>query len=302
MAITTICSGCSKTLAVADEHAGRQARCPACGTIYTVPNRSADVANATPGVSNNPIDRFPGSPYAGSAPIDSLEPIDLDQPDIEPDNAPTIAPIGEATSPDSRTSPDTYAATNASGGLRSGLSSDQATAPYPASASSSNASASAGSGMYWMRAANGAEYGPVDLNTLNRWFSEGRVGHNYMIRAGRDGAWQVAASFQPAVQPASNINPFASPAAAPVPGHYTKSDQSGIILALGILSWFGFCPIFGTVAWALGSQVLADMDQGVIDPTNRSFVQAGYYLGMINVVLWVCCIGLLFVGAAISTI
>jgi hypothetical protein len=38
MAIETICQGCSKKLRVADEHAGKQARCPECGMIYTVPN------------------------------------------------------------------------------------------------------------------------------------------------------------------------------------------------------------------------------------------------------------------------
>ena len=38
MAIETICQGCSKKLRVADEHAGKQARCPDCGMIYTVPN------------------------------------------------------------------------------------------------------------------------------------------------------------------------------------------------------------------------------------------------------------------------
>lgn len=37
MAIETICQGCSKKLRVADEHAGKQARCPECGVIYTVP-------------------------------------------------------------------------------------------------------------------------------------------------------------------------------------------------------------------------------------------------------------------------
>lgn len=47
MPIETICSGCAKKLRVADEYAGRQARCPDCGTIYTVPavvesSRSAD--------------------------------------------------------------------------------------------------------------------------------------------------------------------------------------------------------------------------------------------------------------------
>jgi hypothetical protein len=31
------CTGCGQTLRVGDEHAGKQARCPACGTIASVP-------------------------------------------------------------------------------------------------------------------------------------------------------------------------------------------------------------------------------------------------------------------------
>lgn len=41
MAIETICNGCAKKLRVGDEHAGKKARCPDCGTIYTVPAATA---------------------------------------------------------------------------------------------------------------------------------------------------------------------------------------------------------------------------------------------------------------------
>ena len=37
MPIDTICQSCGKRLRVADEHAGKTARCPGCQTIYTVP-------------------------------------------------------------------------------------------------------------------------------------------------------------------------------------------------------------------------------------------------------------------------
>lgn len=37
MAIEIGCTGCGQTLRVADEHAGKKARCPACGTIVQVP-------------------------------------------------------------------------------------------------------------------------------------------------------------------------------------------------------------------------------------------------------------------------
>lgn len=37
MSIEIGCTGCGQTLRVADEHAGKKARCPACGTIVQVP-------------------------------------------------------------------------------------------------------------------------------------------------------------------------------------------------------------------------------------------------------------------------
>lgn len=40
MPIETICEGCARRLRVPDEHAGKKARCPQCGTIYIVPGSS----------------------------------------------------------------------------------------------------------------------------------------------------------------------------------------------------------------------------------------------------------------------
>lgn len=47
MPIDTKCPGCGRLLRVGDEHAGRQARCPACCTIYVVP--SGQTPARTPG-------------------------------------------------------------------------------------------------------------------------------------------------------------------------------------------------------------------------------------------------------------
>jgi len=41
MPIDTLCQTCGKRLRVADEHAGKTARCPGCQTIYTVPQPNA---------------------------------------------------------------------------------------------------------------------------------------------------------------------------------------------------------------------------------------------------------------------
>lgn len=47
MAIETICSGCGQRLSVADENAGKRARCPACGQIYTIPDSTAEQGRPT---------------------------------------------------------------------------------------------------------------------------------------------------------------------------------------------------------------------------------------------------------------
>ncbi len=43
MPIDTKCPGCGRLLRVGDEHLGRQARCPACSTIYVVPSGQTPV-------------------------------------------------------------------------------------------------------------------------------------------------------------------------------------------------------------------------------------------------------------------
>ena len=46
MPIDTVCN-CGKRLRVADEHAGKKARCPQCGAIYVVPSPTAPVADSS---------------------------------------------------------------------------------------------------------------------------------------------------------------------------------------------------------------------------------------------------------------
>ena len=52
MAIESPCPGCGVVLAVPDEHAGKQARCPECATVFLVPSKTESVAetaeNLTP--------------------------------------------------------------------------------------------------------------------------------------------------------------------------------------------------------------------------------------------------------------
>lgn len=268
MAITTNCSGCGKTLAVADEFAGRQARCPACGQIYTVPSPA----------SSNPTAPQPTAPPAAPASFDA--PLDL--------GLPAQSGIPTSTTPSFSTPSPTPAPTGFNSNSDSGTSGVQ----------------------YWMKAGNGAEYGPADAATLGRWFTEGRVGPDYQIRIGQFGHWQPAAAFQSMVtgqmtMPETGANPYATQSTNFAPGiatnrTYPKADQSGLVLAMGILSWVGGCAIFGVIAWVVGAQALADINAGRADPASRGVVQVGYYLGMVNVILCILCVGMFMLSLLVS--
>jgi hypothetical protein len=159
---------------------------------------------------------------------------------------------------------------------------------------------------YWMKAGDGSEYGPVDRGTLDRWFQEGRIAANYQVREGETGQWQQASVFQmqASANPYASSNPYAaspSPAAA-APAVYPKADQSGLILAMGILGLF-LCGVFAIVAWVMGHNALKDMQAGAMDPTNKGLTQVGYYMGMVSVILHIfgCGAYFLLVMAMVAT-
>jgi hypothetical protein len=154
---------------------------------------------------------------------------------------------------------------------------------------------------FWMETADGNVYGPVDRAGLDRWFSEGRVGPGYRIRQGEFGAWGRAEDFRPVDRAA--VNPYAPLGASGGTGifNYPKADNGILILAMGILG-FVICPILSVVAWVMGSGALRDIASGQMDPKNKGLVQAGYYLGIINCVLNVFCIGAYLIIIAISIV
>lgn len=233
MAIQTICGGCGKTLSVADEHAGKRARCPACGHVYVVP-------------------------------------------------APAPQYFAETVAPDS--SDANYPASSEA----------------PEAAAESAPSPSPDSDQYWMRTADGTEYGPTDRDNLSRWFREGRVGEGYQIRRGPTGLWQDAAFFaheipsesmqRPAAGSSSAKNPYAvqtnaGVATAPAPLHrYPKPDRGVIVLVMGILSYV-ICGLFAIVAVIMGRSALNDINAGLANPNDKPLVQIGFWMGVVSLIL-----------------
>jgi hypothetical protein len=67
MGIESNCPGCGKTLRVAEEHAGKRARCPQCGAIYEVPSSSQPDPNESP---QKAADTPTSAPYEQMKPED----------------------------------------------------------------------------------------------------------------------------------------------------------------------------------------------------------------------------------------
>ncbi len=53
MPIETTCPGCGRKLQVGEEHAGKQARCPLCNEIYSVPSPAGEAAATTAGSADS---------------------------------------------------------------------------------------------------------------------------------------------------------------------------------------------------------------------------------------------------------
>jgi hypothetical protein len=58
-----------------------------------------------------------------------------------------------------------------------------------------------------------------------------------------------------------------------------------LVLALGIMSWAIGCPVFGVMAWVMGSSDIRDMQRGTMDSRGLGLTQAGQVIGMIHALL-----------------
>jgi hypothetical protein len=215
MHVETICPGCQRKLRVGSEHAGKQARCPMCNAVYSVPS------------------------------IEAIQPADP---------------------------------------------SDQ----------------------WRLQTPEGQEYGPASRVVLEGWVAEGRVSDDCKLLCEADGIWRTAGDVYSVLRPvqvAVEVKPWpdvptdsdpsndSSSSIAPTfRGHVTNTHRGGMILALGILSWAIGCPVFGILAWVMGSNDLSEMRQGTMDPQGQSLTEAGRMIGMIHSIL---VITVLFIGVLV---
>jgi hypothetical protein len=170
--------------------------------------------------------------------------------------------------------------------------------PDSAASASVATSASERSPLWQLKTPEGQIYGPVSREILDQWVAQGRISADCSLMCESDGIWQDATVVYPVLQPVTqpvrptifDDNPVSGLPQGPRGGEVGRvrvlnGHRGGLILALGIISWAVGCPIFGIMAWIMGSSDMRDMQRGMMDPSGRGITQAGQIIGMVHVLL-----------------
>jgi len=259
MAIDTPCSGCGKTLRVADDCVGKKARCPNCRTIYVV--------GSAPTIENRDTQNRAA-----------------DQPVASPEN-----PIPETTyaNPLRFTEANSFASHLRPEELPS---SPRPSEPIP------NPSAELATRLFMVRVPSGEEYGPADAVTILDWIQQNRLDDRCHIRQQDQEAWigipawrllqkrEAAAKNVFANSPRSLSAPSASNRSSAAPA----SGRGVVVLILGILSWVLCFSLIGGILCAifaipLGFSELKRINQGESPSNEKWMVLTGLGLSAANV-------------------
>jgi hypothetical protein len=81
-----------------------------------------------------------------------------------------------------------------------------------------------------------------------------------------------------------NQQPPQNPYGVPGQNPYLKPHRGGMLLAFGICG-FAVCVIFGIIAFFMAKTDLAEMRAGTMDRTGEGLTKAGYYCGMISMIV-----------------
>lgn len=257
MPIESICQSCSKRLRVADEHAGKLARCPHCNSIYTVPTPSGGTL-----------------PSATSAdPMRPLTPLSTPAPQDLPGAAPAPGSLfGGGASPSSMWRMKTPS------GLVYG----------PVSKTELDR---------WMAEGRITAECQLMADGGTLWFPAEQIYPQLTpkVPAMYTGMAQPQPGANPFGEQAMATNPYAASPGGYYRQHYAEPHRGGLVLGLSIAGFF--CCIFLSIAsLIMGAIDLAAMNRGTMDPSGRGLTIAGMVIAGLSVAFNALSIILVVIG------
>lgn len=250
MAIESPCPGCGVVLAVPDEHASKQARCPECSTLFVVPEKS-EIGPPAPEIEPAELVKDTEAP-----PIDGTDP-PLQAAPPEPE-----IPVAQASPPDHRQ----WWLKTPQGAVYGPISKDQLDT--------------------WCEEGRVADDCHVKHEEEHAWRE---AAEEYPVLRHEEPAAPAFATMQAAAQTPFGLQqaPAPSPAAPPRPS-VVLPHRGVIIVALGLASWITVCcPVFGVIAWNMGNRDLELMYSGQMDASGMRMTHLGRLLGLIHVLTFV---------------
>jgi hypothetical protein len=141
--------------------------------------------------------------------------------------------------------------------------------------------------MYKIIGADGKEYGPVNLQQLKQWASEGRVNPQTRVQGPQGGEWKAAAELPELASlmcvPAPRIGP--PPVGAPGPMQPPQNGLATTSLVLGILSMVCFGVLTGIPAIICGHIARGRARSAPMQHGGAGMALAGLIMGYISLVM-----------------
>jgi hypothetical protein len=143
--------------------------------------------------------------------------------------------------------------------------------------------------MYKIIGSDGKEYGPISLEQLQQWRTEGRINAQTRVQGPAGAAWKAAADFPELGFGAPPGAPgVGSPYAPPVASGQTGAQEKGLAitsLVLGILSMVGFCGLTGIPAIICGHIARGRVRRSPAQYAGSGMALAGLIMGYLSIVM-----------------
>ncbi|HZM04551.1 MAG TPA: DUF4190 domain-containing protein [Candidatus Saccharimonadales bacterium] len=137
--------------------------------------------------------------------------------------------------------------------------------------------------MYKIIGADQKEYGPISVDQLRQWISEGRVNGQTRVLVEGSGVWRTVSQLPEFAAMA----PVPPPAPISMPVNAPKNSQMAVwALVTGLVSVLCCCNILGPVSLVLGIIALAQLKNNP-QQTGSAFAIAGIVLGIVAIIMMI---------------
>lgn len=140
--------------------------------------------------------------------------------------------------------------------------------------------------MYYITGADGKEYGPVTLEKVGLWISEGRVNERTRIKSAGSTEWKPAGEMAEFI-PLFQVGAQASQTSVPVPPPVPSRTLAVASLVLGVLSVLCLAPLTAIPAIICGHMARGRIRRapGLYQGANQALV--GLVLGYLSIALMI---------------